>query len=246
MASTRLPGKVLADIEGKPLIYHVIRRAQAVKSLSEVVVATSDSPEDDRIARFCESQSVRCFRGNEHDVLDRYYQAAHHFGAEAVVRLTSDCPLLDPTVIDKVIACFREADLDYVTNCLDCTFPDGLDTEVFRTEALDRAWREATLASEREHVTPYIRQRVDIFRLANVQHKEDLSAMRWTVDEPNDLAFVRAIYRHIGSHTFGMDEVLEVLRTHPDLHKLNAGITRNEGYAKSLRQDATVRQGDAA
>jgi len=238
MSSTRLPGKVLADVCGQPLLHHVVCRARCARTPDQVVVATSDRPADDAVVRFCEMSSVPCFRGSEEDVLDRYYQAARHFQAETVVRLTADCPLLDPDVVDRVVRAFGEGDRDYVSNTLDRTYPDGLDVEVFSFTALARAWREARLPSEREHVTPYIWKHPELFRLGNVKQEEDLSDLRWTVDEPRDLAFVRAVYRWLGPRSdFGMKEVLALLREHPELGRINAGIERNEGYRRSLERD---------
>jgi spore coat polysaccharide biosynthesis protein SpsF (cytidylyltransferase family) len=171
--------------------------------------------------------------------------AAAYFGADVIVRLTADCPLLDPEVIDKVVKVFQEEDCDYAANVIECTYPDGLDTEVFGYQALRRAWQEAQLKSEREHVTPYIRNHPEVFRLKNVKHPEDLSSLRWTVDEPGDLEFVRAIYHYLGPARFGLKEVLSLLREHPELSEVNRGIRRNEGYLKSLREDAVIKQAEA-
>lgn len=238
MGSSRLPGKVMADLGGRPMIQCVVSRAERAQNLDAVLVATSDQPGDDELAQYCQHAGIRCFRGSENDVLDRYYHAARHAEADVVVRLTADCPLLAPEVIDLVVANFREGGFDYVSNTLECTYPDGLDTEVFQREALERSWREATLKSEREHVTPYIHQHPDRFRLKNVAQKDDYSALRWTVDEPQDLEFVRAIYLRAGDPiAFGMQTVLDLMREYPELGQLNAGFQRNEGYLKSLRED---------
>ncbi|GAB4407530.1 MAG: glycosyltransferase family protein [Anaerolineae bacterium] len=237
MASTRLPGKVLAEIAGQPMLYHVIQRTQQTRNLDLVVVATSTNQADDAIAQFCQTANLPCFRGSENDVLDRYYQAARHFEAEIIVRLTADCPLLDPKVIAKVVQTFQAGIFDYVSNTLQCTYPDGLDTEVFSLAALTQAWLEAHLASEREHVTPYIWKNPAKFRLCNVAGEHDFSAFRWTVDESQDLAFVRAVYEYLGPGPFGMAAILDLLETHPDLSKTNAAFGRNEGYQKSLRED---------
>jgi spore coat polysaccharide biosynthesis protein SpsF len=246
MASTRLPGKIMADLAGKPLLDHVVRRAQQARTLDLVAVATSDQPTDDVVARFCQEAGIPCFRGSEDDVLDRYYQAAKHFQAHVIVRLTADCPLLDPAVIDKVVQAFHAGDYDYVSNTLEPTYPDGLDTEVFRGSALEWAWREARLKSEREHVTPYIWKQPALFRLANVKHDQNLFGLRWTVDEPEDLEFVRRVYHYLGSTpSFGMAEIIALLREHPEISDVNAGFDRNEGYAKSLREDALIKEEEA-
>jgi spore coat polysaccharide biosynthesis protein SpsF len=237
MASTRLPGKVMADLAGKPLVERVVERTRLAASLDLVLVATSDRPSDDPLASHCAARDILCFRGSQDDVLDRYYRAASEIGADVIVRLTADCPLLDPGVIDSVVETFRSGEFDYVSNTLRPTYPDGLDTEVFGREALDRAWRKATLSSEREHVTPYIWKHPDQFRVGNVANEEDLSALRWTVDEPQDLEFVRRVYTSLGNRQFSMSDVLAVLREYPDLAEINGGFARNEGYQKSLRED---------
>ena len=155
MQATRLPGKVLADLEGKPVLRRVVDRARRASTLDAVVVATSDNPADDVLAGFCREFGTDCFRGSRDDVLDRYRRAAECFQAEVVVRLTADCPLLDPQVIDRVVRAYGQGEFDYVSNALECTYPDGLDTEVFSYKSLERAWREARRQSEREHVSSY-------------------------------------------------------------------------------------------
>ena len=238
MGASRLPGKTLADVSGQPMLSHVVRRARQVGGVDQVVVATSENPADEVIVSFCKERNIACFRGSEDDVLDRYFSAARHFEAEVVVRVTADCPMLDPGVVDRVIDRFEGGEWDYVSNVLRYTYPDGLDTEVLGIETLERAWREATLASDREHVTTYVRNHPTLFRLANVENDEDLSAMRWTVDEPEDLEFVRTVFAEIRSASFGMTEVLRLLGNNPELSEVNSGFRRNAGYLKSLREDA--------
>jgi spore coat polysaccharide biosynthesis protein SpsF len=220
------------------MLHHVVTRTRQARTLGLVSVATSDEPADDVIEGFCRAEEVPCFRGSRPDVLDRYHGAARHFAADIIVRLTADCPLLDPAIIDKVVETFLAGEFDYVSNVLEPTYPDGLDTEVFSREALDRAWREARLGSEREHVTPYINQRPDLFRLGRVKHETDLSGLRWTVDEPQDLELVRRIYRYFGAkHQFGMNDIVTLFREYPELMAVNASLVRNEGYQKSLKED---------
>lgn len=237
MSSNRLPGKIMADIAGKPMLFQVVSRAKRARNIDLAVVATSNGADDDPVEQFCQEAAIPCFRGNLDDVLDRFYQAARHFQAEIIVRLTADCPLLDPQVIDNVIDTYLKGDYQYVSNAITCTYPDGLDTEVFPFQALEQAWTEAKLRSEREHVTPYIRNHPEIFRLKNVSHTQDLSSLRWTVDEPKDLVFVRAVCDHFGKTLFGMKEILSLLEKDRELQGLNAGIQRNEGYLKSLSID---------
>ena len=154
-----------------------------------------------------------------------------------IVRITPDCPLIDPDVADDVVKCYVDGDYDYVSNASPPTFPDGLDIEVFSFEALERAWREAKWRSEREHVTAYMRKHPELFRFGNITYGEDLSSMRWTVDELQDLEFVRAVYDHLKSMSSGMADVLDVLKRHPEVMEINAGIGRNEGYQESVRED---------
>lgn len=240
MSSTRLPGKIVAPIAGKPMLWHVITRAGRARTLNEVVLATSDEAADDAIAHLCAQLGVSFFRGSMDDVLDRYYQAALQFGAEVIVRLTADCPLLDPDVIDRGVEAYRMNEYDYVSNTVERTYPDGLDAEVFSLQALARAWREASWKSEREHVTPYIWKHPELFRLGAFKQERDLSWMRWTVDEPRDLEFVREVYKRIGDRTFGMRQVVELLAAEPELLRLNRGIELNAGYITSLQNDSVV------
>lgn len=241
--SSRLPGKVMADLAGKPLLARVIERAQAVPGVQTVVVATTPAQRDRPILDLANTCGAKAYAGSEEDVLDRYYQAVRQFDGEVVVRLTADCPLLDPRVSARVLQRFLNGDVDYASNTLAPTFPDGLDTEVFSFAALERAWRESALASEREHVTPYIWKNPFKFRLASIADEVDRSALRWTVDEAQDLEFVRAVYQHLyrdGEPPFGMDAVLALLENKPELKAMNTGFLRNEGYAKSLREDRRI------
>lgn len=235
MESKRLPGKVLMDIQGKPMLQRVFDRIAQAEVSDEIVIATSVEHSDDPIAEYCEEQNMSCFRGSPSDVLARYYNAAKEYGADIVVRFTADCPLLDPTIIQKVVTACKLGKHEYVSNVLPPTYPDGLDTEVFSFESLKRLHVEATLPSEREHVSTYIHKNPHLFRTLNVENSEDLSHLRWTVDRDVDLAFVREVYRHLSNHLFGMKEVLALLDEHPELQKLNEGIERNEGHASYLK-----------
>jgi glutamate-1-semialdehyde 2,1-aminomutase/spore coat polysaccharide biosynthesis protein SpsF len=250
MGSSRLPGKTLMDVAGRPLLGHLVDRARRIPGLERVIIATTERPADRAIITFAEAEGLPVYAGSEDDVLDRFHQAASRFGVSVVVRVTPDCPLLDPAVAGLVLQRFLDArgTLDYASNTQPPTFPDGQDTEVFSADALARAWREARLPSEREHVTPYIWKQPDRFRLANVRHAQDLSAQRWTVDEAADLGFVRAVYARLGAgRLFGMEDVLALLRREPALRDINGSLTRNQGYAKSLRADggASGRPGDS-
>ncbi len=239
MGSSRFPGKVLEDLAGRPMLWHVVNRVRRAKSVDKVVIATTDQDTDDPIAKFCEQEGVACFRGSEQDVLDRFYQAARANGADVVVRITADCPLIDPSVIDKVLAHFARGDCDYACNIIRYTYPDGLDTEVFSFAALERTWREAAKPSEREHVTPYMR--TGKFRTANVESQTPVlpDKYRWTVDHPADLEFVRTVYAAFSKNgEFGFEEVFDLLKERPDLATIQAETITNEGYYKSLYQQA--------
>lgn len=243
MGATRLPGKVLAEIAGRPMLWHVVNRVRIARSVDKVVVATSNRSSDDAVAEFCVQNDIEFFRGSETDVLDRFYQTAKHFNADVVVRITADCPLIDPQVVDIVVSTYLEGGYDYVTNTLRYTYPNGMDVEVFSFAALEKAWREARLPAEREHVTPYLRAS-GRFRVFNVENEADLSKrnLRWTVDEPADLEFVRAVYARLGGdkQPFGLSDILELLDKEPDLMQINSGIIRNEGYYKSLASEPPI------
>jgi glutamate-1-semialdehyde aminotransferase/spore coat polysaccharide biosynthesis protein SpsF (cytidylyltransferase family) len=239
MGSLRFPGKVLEDLSGHPMLWHVVNRTRRAKLVDKVVVATTDRSVDDPIAVFCGQEDIGCFRGSEQDVLDRFYQAAKANGAEVVVRITADCPLIDPAVIDKVLTRFQRGDCDYVCNVFRYTYPDGLDTEVFSFAALEKAWHEAIKPSEREHVTPYLR--TDKFRTANVESETPVSSeqYRWTVDHPADLEFVRRVYDAFSENgDFGLQDVFGLLKERPDLATIQVETITNEGYYKSLYQQA--------
>ena len=245
LGSTRLPGKALLDLVGRPMLAHVLARAAAVPGIDQVVLATTVSPEDAALAELARAAGIACVRGAVDDVLDRFHAALAAHPADAVVRITADCPLLDPEVSGRVVSEYRRrpGEVDYVSNVHPPTYPDGLDTELVSAAALERAWREASPGSDREHVTPYIWSRPERFRLVNIGSAEDLSGHRWTVDDARDLAFVREVYRRLapprsaapapfgtGAMPFGMGAVLDLLRACPDLAQLNAGTRRNEGF----------------
>ena len=241
MGSTRLPGKTLAKVAGKPLLHHVVQRVRASSLIDDVIVATTAQPQDDLLVEFAERSGLKCFRGSEEDVLDRTYQAARHYDVEHIVRVTSDCPLLDPEVVDRVIETYLSGLYDYVTNTLRYTYPDGLDVEVFSFSTLERAWREARAPSEREHVTPYIRTS-GLFNLFNVENSTDLSHLKWSVDTEDDLAFVESIYGLLPNdgESLRFSQVLKVLRNRPELQSINQRSIVNAGYYKSLANDPPV------
>ena len=195
-------------------------------------MATTTEPADEVIVAECDRLQVLCFRGSEQDVLDRYYQAAHANAAEAVVRVTSDCPLIDPELVDETVEVFRDEHADYASNVFPRTYPRGLDTEVFTFDALDRAWREAREPHQREHVTPYLYEHPQIFKLASLSGAADYSRYRWTLDTREDLELLRAIYsRFDGGDDFSWQEVLRLMEREPELAELNSQVLQ-----KSVRQ----------
>lgn len=225
MGSTRLPGKVLRPLAGEPMLARCVGRLLHARTLDRVVVATTTGPEDDVIVDLCRSRGWPWFRGDRDDVLDRYVRAARHFGAGVVVRVTSDCPLIGPRVVDRVVGALGDADL--ASNVIPRhTWPRGLDAEAVRMEALERACREDCNPATREHVTLYIKRHPERFRLVPVNHDEDLSEMRWTVDTPDDYAFVSRVYEHFGHDAFHWREVVALVRSHPELAALNGHVTQ--------------------
>lgn len=253
MGSTRLPGKVLMPLRGRPMLWHVAARARAAKHIDDVLVATTLAPEDDAIRSFCEDNRVNVFSGNENDVLDRYRGAAQMSGADPVVRITSDCPLVDPGVIDKLLEKYGGGAFDYVGVSIGGAarafgrngYPDGLDAECLSRAALDRAWREAANPADREHVTSYIWRNQDLFRCGTLVPETDWSDLRLTVDEPADLTLVGSIYDALykeGRMPFGFDEVIGFLRAHQDLARLNSSLVGKEKY-RGLWEDVARRSG---
>lgn len=224
-SSTRLPGKVLREIEDKTMLARVVERVQRAKKIDELLVATTDRAADDAILEECKRLAVKVSRGDQDDVLDRYYRAAQLAKAEVIVRITSDCPLIDPAVIDKTVDAFVEAKPDYASNALERTYPRGLDTEVFSFTALSRAWQEAHKPYERSHVTPYIYEHPEKFKLLSVTGQADFSSHRWTVDTTEDLEFVRAIYARFKENPeFSGRDVLDLLEREPELAEINRGV----------------------
>lgn len=239
MQSTRLPGKVMMKILGKPMLALQLERIACCNNIDKLVVATSKQQADDSIAVLCETLGVACYRGSLHDVLDRYYRAAAHYAATHVVRLTGDCPLCEPAVIDETINLHLGERRDYTSNFHPACFPDGLDIEVFRYEVLEAAWQRAKLPSHREHVTAYIHQNPGVFNLGSYTQSTNLSNLRWTVDEAEDFEFVTHIYEALypTKHDFTCDDILNYCKDNPDISRLNRKYTRNEGMIKSLQED---------
>ncbi len=226
MGSTRLPGKVLKDVAGDAMLARVVERTRRARKLDQVVVATTHLPPDDIIAQLCSERGWACFRGSEQDVLERYYRAALQFGAEIVVRVTSDCPLIDPEIIDRHVTRLEErwAEVDFVTNMARQTFPLGLAVEALPIDVLARMQRMSTTQELREHVTTLAYVQPDWFRIEHVLHSVDLSDMRWTVDTAEDLKFVRLLFQHFRHDRFSWQEVLPVLAKNPGWMAINHAV----------------------
>jgi len=239
-SSSRLPGKVLRPLLGIPMLLRQIERVRRADKIGTLLVATSTDATDDALAKLCRDNGIACYRGSLADVLDRFYQAAAEHAPNYVVRLTGDCPLADPTVIDLVIQACIDNDADYASNALEASWPDGLDVEVFRFDALERAWKEGRLLSEREHVTPYIHKHPELFKLHKVSAAENLGHLRWTVDNIEDFEFVSQVYAALypQNPAFDSRDVLMLLRARPELGAINTHIARNEGYTQSLSREA--------
>jgi spore coat polysaccharide biosynthesis protein SpsF len=239
MSSSRFPRKVLADLQGEPMLARQIERLHRAQRTGSICVATSVDASDDPLEQLCHARGIDCFRGSLEDVLDRFYQAAAARRPEHVVRVTGDCPLIDPAVVDAVIDLHLAQGTDYASNTIEPTYPDGLDVEVCTFAALARAWSEARLPSQREHVTPYIKLQPGLFRVANLRNDTDLSALRWTVDYPRDLDMVRAVYAELypRNPAFGYRDVLALVEQRPEIARLAADVVRDEGYLKSLAND---------
>lgn len=229
VGSTRLPRKVLLPILDKPMLWDVVQRTGQARLVDQVVVATTTNDSDQDIVSLCESEQWPYYRGNEEDLLDRYYQAALQYNADIIVRITSDCPLIDPGLIDEVIDCFlvEQPRVDYVSNTLPPrTFPRGLDTAVFSFAALERAWLEDTNPAWREHVTPYIYRNPEKFQLKGISNAVDHSGMRWTVDTEEDMRFVRKVFEYFGHGDFSWRDVLQVLGDHEEWLKINNHVSQ--------------------
>ncbi len=234
MRSTRLPGKVLADIAGRPMLAWIVERTCRARRVDTVVVATTTDSSDDAVAEFCAAHSYEYVRGHPTDVLDRYIQAAREFEADVIVRLTGDCPLSDPGLIDQAVEAFLTADppADLIANRLPDgrTFPIGLDIEVCSRAALERAWREAQEPHQREHVMPYLYDVPGRFRVVRLNHDPDYGSLRWTVDTAEDLEAVRRIAVHFyGRLDFSWREVVDLVRADPSLMEINAAV-QHKGF----------------
>ena len=232
MGSTRLPGKALLDIDGMSMLARVVDRVRRARTIDRVIVATTTKTQDDPLAEHARTLPVDVYRGDEHDVLDRYYQAASQHALDIVVRITSDCPLLDPGLVDDVVRLLLDpaSPVDYAANTVTRTYPRGLDVEAVPFATLARAWRDATSAHERAHVFPYVYEHPEVVSFAGVADLVDRSGMRWTVDTDDDLAFVREICRRLGTREFTWTDVVQVLDANPELLRINAQVRQKSAH----------------
>lgn len=238
--STRLPGKVLLKIAEQTLLEIHLSRLSKCKSVGEIIVATTDKVEDLSILDICSNLSFNCFRGSENNVLDRFYQCAQNVKPDWIIRTTADCPLIDPALVDAVIQCAMVNEVDYCSNILVEHFPDGQDIEVFKFSVLEQTWKEATLDSEKEHVTPYIRNNANnkgkkIFSAINFPCISDFSKIRMTVDEQRDFQLISTLVDKCGINESWLTYTNEIIEQ--NLSSINNGIVRNEGLLKSLKND---------
>jgi spore coat polysaccharide biosynthesis protein SpsF len=241
MGSTRLPGKVLMPLLGKPMLWHIVKRLRWVDNL-RITVATSDSDTDIPIRNFCINEDIPCFAGSENDVLDRFYRAACCFSADPIIRITADCPFVDPEIITKLLLLYADGDYDHVGVAAGAgavildggRYPNGLDAECFSFEALQRAWENAVEQSDREHVTPYMWRISGRFRIGALKADKDYSSLRWTVDYEEDFHLVSLIYEKLyrDDRPFVMADILDLLRKRPDLVKINQTYIGKEGYER--------------
>ncbi|MCK5503784.1 MAG: glycosyltransferase family protein [Thermodesulfovibrionia bacterium] len=244
MNSTRLPGKVLKEVQGKPLLELLIERLRSSRYLDDIIIATTKSEADDSIKELAERLSIKYVRGSEDDVLGRYYQAAKQFKVDHIMRITADCPLIDPSVIDLIIESYMDMDkripkYDYLSNTLETTFPDGLDAEIFSFEVLEKINDLSDKKYQREHVCTYIIENPKEFRMKNIVRDEDLSGLRWTLDNPEDYVLIKAIYEGLYSKKkiFLLNDILDFLEENPELKEINKDLKRNEGFLKSLDKE---------
>jgi len=221
MTSTRLPGKVLMNIEGKPMLWHVINRLRFSKKLNDITLAIPNTKKNDILEKFAKNNKVKYFRGSEKDVLSRYYQAAKKFKCDVIVRITSDCPLVDPKLVDLMIEKHLNSGADFTSNCIERTFPKGLDIEIFNFGVLEKTHKEAKGKFEKEHVVLYMEKHPEIFNIVQFKNRKDFSYLRWVVDNIKDLKFIREIYKRLYKEgkIFLMEDVITFLKKQSKLMK---------------------------
>lgn len=248
MTSTRLPGKVLMEIEGKSMLWHVVERLKFCRTISDIILAIPDSKENNALEGFAKSNDIKYFRGSEEDVLSRYYETAKKFKCDVVARITSDCPVIDPETADLVINEHLNSDYDYTSNTLERTFPRGLDVEVFNFKALERAYKDAKEAHQREHVTPYIYEHPEIFRLQSVRAEGIFKRpeLRLTVDTKEDMALIKEIYKYLYNpdEIFGAGKIIELFSKKPELAEINADVRQKKNKTTGNDNGISLRKAD--
>jgi len=239
MGSERLSGKILKEVNGKPLLWYLIERLRLCKTISQIVLATSISPENDIVEQFCRDNQVECFRGDEQDVLDRYYRCAVAYNMDRIVRITGDCPLIDPHLVDDLVVFSSEyPEFDLVKT--DSTYPEGFDAEIFSFTNLELSWKEAKRMSQREHVTTFLWENEHRFKIKWLSLDQDYSFLRLTVDEDIDFEVIKAVVEYFyekNKPLFYFQDILALYKDRPEIFKKNIHIVRNEGYLKSRQQD---------
>ena len=233
--STRLPGKIFMEIAGKPPLWHVVNRLTYANLIDDIVVSTTTGIKDDAVEEWCDENNVKCFRGSEEDVLNRFYNAATTFPCDVIVRVTADDPFKEPSIIDKIIKKLVDANLDLATNVFPPSFPEGLDCEVFTFDVLQTMEKTTNDSYDREHVTPYIYNNPDKFKIGNVLSNLQLSSYRWTIDNKEDYEMVNVIYDNRKNQNEGillMDEILEILEKNPEIASINSDVERSAMYKK--------------
>lgn len=242
VGSRRFPKKVLVKIEKKPLISHVINRVKLGKGIDQIILITTKRKDDKILLKIANENGILSFAGNSNDVLDRHYQCAKLYNADPIIRITGDCPLIDPNLITKFLRYFRTKKYDYTNNNIPPSYPNGLDVEIFSFKALEKAALNAKMQSEREHVSPYIRNNPKKFKIYSFKNKIDLSKHRWTVDEKKDLKFVRKVFSLMRPKLiFYTEDILKIISKNPQILKINSGINPNEGYQYSLNHDIKIK-----
>ena len=244
MSSSRLPQKVLMDLQGKPVIEQVCHQLSYSKLLNEIILATSSDSSDDPLIEWAKSKQIKYFRGDLNNVLKRFYDTAKYFNIEVIVRITADCPLIDPEIVDNVIEQYLNGNHDYFSNTNPPTFPDGLDTEVFSFTSLEKAFHQAELLSEIEHVTPFIRNHAEIFKIGNYSSPINDERLRWTLDNEEDYKFISTVYKNLfDKNTYiAWRDVLKFLDANKEVIGINQHIARNEGLTKSLKTDKIIKR----
>lgn len=230
--SKRLPKKVIKKIEKKTVLEHVIERVKGVRNCGHIILATTNKKEDNILEKIAEKLNVDVFRGSENNVLDRYYQAAKLFNLDPIVRITADCPLIDINITEEVIKFYNQGSYDYVSNTHPVSYPDGLDVEVFSFKALEKSWKEAKSDFDKEHVVDYMIKNPNIFKMGNVANDEDISSIRLTLDEKEDMVLIKKIYKELykTNRFFGLKEIMQLFKQKPKLIKINQHISKTKGY----------------